>query len=140
MRSRVHPLLGALLALVLAGCSTTDSRIRAHQEAFDAYPESVQRNLRAGVIEVGYTPEMVEIALGEPDRKAEVVTGEWVAEVWTWWESSPGIGIGVGSWNALGSLGLGTGITVGERASREERAVVEFVSGRVRRFELADPR
>jgi hypothetical protein len=141
MRRSVHILLVMALALVLAGCSTPDSRIRERQAAFDRYPENVQQKLRAGTIEVGYTPEMVEIALGEPDRKAEVVTEDHVAEVWSWWTSSPGFGIGVGSFRALGSsVGIGTGVSVGGRSSREEAAVVEFVSGRVRRFEMAPAR
>jgi hypothetical protein len=141
MKSRVRVAFCMAVAVALAGCSTTGSRIREQQAVFDSYPEHVQLNLRAGNIEVGYTPEMVFIALGEPDRKAEVVTGEGASEVWTWWTRSPGIGFGLGSSRALGSsVGLGTGIAVGNRARREEQAVVEFVSGRVRRFEMLAPR
>lgn len=141
MKNWVRIAFCAAVAVALAGCSTTGSRIRAHQAVFDSYPESVQQNLREGIIEVGYTPEMVLIALGEPDRKADVVTGEAASEVWTWWRNSPGIGFGLGSWNSLGAnVGLGTGISVGDRARREEQAVVEFVSSRVRRFERLAPR
>jgi len=127
--------------LKLAGCSTTGSRIRERQALFDSYPEHVQQHLRDGIIEVGYAPEMVVIALGEPDRKLEVVTEDAVAQVWTWWKSSPRIAFGLGSWNYLGPhVGLGTGVSVGNRARREEKAVVEFRSGRVRRFEMLTPR
>jgi hypothetical protein len=128
----------ALLALL--ACSTTGSRIRRHQDAFDHYPERVQQNLRNGVIEVGYTPEMVFIALGEPDRKVDVVTGEVAAQVWTWWKSRPGIGVSLGGYNSLGSsVGLGTGMTLGEDSRREETAVVEFRGDRVHRFERLAP-
>ena len=126
-----------LLALALAGCNSTGSRIRQHRELFDSYPPEVQQNLRNGAIEPGYTPEMVVIALGEPDRKADVVTGEVAAQVWTWWRSSPGVGVTLGGWNTLGSrVGLGSGVSFGERPRREQRAVVEFRGGRVYGFEV----
>ena len=137
MQSRVRIAFCTAATLALLACSSTGSRIREHQDAFDRYPETVQQKLRNGVIEVGYTPEMVFIALGEPDRKVDVVTGEVAAEIWTWWKSSPGIGLSVGGWNSLGSnVGLGTGMTVGERSRREETAVVEFRRDRVHRFEM----
>ena len=136
---RSGPLLG--LALLLVACSSTGSRIRQHQTLFDSYPPHLQQNLRDGVIGVGYTPEMVHIALGEPDRKVDVVTGEAAAQVWTWWENSPGVGVSVGGWNSLGSnVGVGSGVSFGERPRREETAVVEFRDGRVHRFERPSPR
>lgn len=133
---------GALLALTmaLAGCNSTGSRIRQHQELFDSYPPQVRQNLRNGAIEPGYTPEMVLIALGEPDRKVDMARGEVAAQVWTWWRSSPGVGISLGGWNSLGShVGLGTGVTFGERSRREQAAVVEFRAGRVHGFEVPAP-
>lgn len=140
MGGRLRIALYTTLVLALAGCSTTNSRIRKHQETFDALPESVQQNLRRGSIDVGYTPEMVFIALGEPDRKVDVVSEDGMAQVWTWWRSTPGVGISLGGWNALGSnVGLGSGVSVGEPGRREQAAVVEFRSGRVRRFEALAP-
>jgi hypothetical protein len=137
MKNRVCAVFCIAAALTLAACSTTSGRIRERQEAFDRYPERIQHNLRSGIIEVGYTAEMVYIALGDPDRKAEVVTGESISEVWTWWRSSPGIAIGLGGWNSLGShVGLGTGVSFGERARREAEAVVVFRSGVVHLFEV----
>ncbi len=53
-------------ALALLACNTTGSRVRQHQEAFDARPPHVQHNLRNGVIEVEYAPEMLFIPLGAP--------------------------------------------------------------------------
>jgi len=141
MRGCVRIAFCTAVAVTLVACSTTGSRIRERQALFDSYPEHVQQNLRAGVIEVGYTPEMVLIAFGEPDQRREVVTGEGVAQVWTWWKSSPRVSFGVGSWNYLGGhVGLGTGFAVGDRARREEQAVVEFRSGRVHGFEVPAPR
>lgn len=141
MKNYVRVAFCTAVILALASCSTTGSRIRQHQVLFDSYPEHVQQDLRDGIIQLGYTPEMVFIAFGEPDRKREVVTGEGVAQVWTWWKSSPGLALGVGGWNYVGgNVGLGTGVSVGDRARREEKAVVEFRSGRVHRFEVPAPR
>jgi hypothetical protein len=130
-----------LLAAALAACSTIDSRIGRQQELFDSYPPNVQQNIRNGVIEVGYTPEMVVMALGEPDRKVEMQTQEGVAEVWTYRKSVPGFGVGMGSGGYVGSgVGIGTGVTVGEPARSEDRAVVEFWEGRVSRFQALAPK
>ncbi len=129
-------LLGAA-AIALAACSTTDSRIRRHQALFDGYPPEVQHNLRNGVIGIGYSPAMVLMALGKPDRRTEVQTGDGTAEIWTYRKSVPGFAIGMGSGGTISSrVGVGTHVTVGEPARSEDRAVVEFWQGRVSRFEL----
>jgi hypothetical protein len=131
--------LGAA-AIALAACSTTDSRIRRHQDLFDSYPPEVQRNLRRGAIEIGYTPEMVRMALGEPDRRTQVQDLDGASEIWIYRRSVPGFAVGMGSGGTLGSrVGVGTHVTVGEPARSEERAVVEFWEGRVSRFHLTSP-
>jgi len=134
-------LLAAGVGLALLACSTVDSRIARQQELFDGYPPDVQRNIRRGVIEVGYTPEMVTMALGEPDRKVEMQTEDGIAEVWSYRRSVPGFGVGMGTGGYVGSgVGIGTGVSVGEPARSEERARVEFFGGRVARFESVAPR
>ena len=128
-------------ALVLVACNTIDSRIGRQQALFDSYPPNVQQNIRNGVIEADYTPEMVVMALGKPDRKAEMQTQDGVAEVWTYRKSVPGFGVGMGSGGYVGSgVGIGTGVTVGEPARSEDRAVVEFWGGRVSRFQALAPK
>lgn len=134
-------LLAFGIALVLLACGTVDSRIARQQELFDGYPPDVQRNIRRGLIEVGYTPEMVVMALGEPDRKVEMQTEDGVAEVWSYRRSVPGFGVGMGTGGYVGSgVGIGTGVSVGEPPRSEERARVEFFGGRVTRFESVAPR
>ncbi len=129
-------LLGAA-AIALAACSTTDSRIRRQSALFDGYPPEIQHHIRNGVIEVGYSPEMVLMALGKPDRRTEVQTGDGTSEIWTYRKSVPGFAIGMGSGGTISSrVGVGTHVTVGEPARSEDRAVVEFWQGRVSRFEL----
>ena len=60
-------LAGAALWLA-AGCTTTESRIHDNQAAFDAWPADVREIVRAGHVGLGFTPEMVQVALGEADR------------------------------------------------------------------------
>jgi len=131
-----------LAALALAvGCATTEKRIESDQALFDSYEPAVQQNIRNGIIEVGYTPEMVEMALGEPDRKDHIEAPEGATEVWTYQKSRPGIGIGLGSGVGVGSrTGIGTGVSVGKPATKEDQAVVEFVDGRVVRFSTPSQR
>jgi hypothetical protein len=128
--------LGAAV-IALAACSSTDSRIRDHQALFDGYPPEVQHNIRSGLIEIGYTPEMVLMALGKPDRRSEVQTGDGAAEIWTYRKSVPGFSVGMGSGGYVSSrVGVGTHVTMGEPARSEDQAVVEFWQGRVSRFEI----
>jgi hypothetical protein len=131
--------VGASIALM--ACSTTGSRIRSQQELFDSYPAEVQQNIRKGEIDVGYSQEMVEMALGKPDRKVEMQTEDGITEVWTYRKSVPGFSVGMGSGSYIGSgVGIGTGVAVGEPARSEDRAVVEFWKGRVARFRAVAPR
>src|SRR5687768_8091252 len=57
--------LAIVLLLFAAGCSTPASRISRHQEAFSEWPEAIQEKVRAGQIDLGFTPEQVRVALGD---------------------------------------------------------------------------
>jgi hypothetical protein len=133
-RRRALVALGAA-ACALIACSTIGSRIKEHQALFDSYPPEVQDKILAGNIEVGFTPEMVEMAWGEPYRKDQVTGEDFVAEVWTWSRSVPGVGVGMGTGGYYGgNVGIGTGVLVGDSAHREDRAQVEFRNGKVVTF------
>lgn len=58
-----------LLPLLLSACvSTPASRIAEHQDYFDSLPVAAQARIRSGQIDVGFTPDMVRLAFGEPSR------------------------------------------------------------------------
>lgn len=81
----MKPLLTVLLsvaALSLAGCSTIDKRIAEKSAAFATYPAEVQAKLREGVVEIGYTPDQVYIALGKPDDRRERITAQGRELTW----------------------------------------------------------
>ncbi len=79
-------LLSALLAvLFLAACSTPrERRIRQNAAVVNSLDQNTQVKISAGVIEVGFTEQMVMIALGQPDRKSEKVSESGKETTWTY--------------------------------------------------------
>lgn len=72
----------ALPLLLLAGCATTERRIQQNQELFDSLPVAHQARIRGGQVDLGFTPDMVRIALGEPQRKLRRHDAGGDAEIW----------------------------------------------------------
>lgn len=107
MKTYLIPLL--LSAAVLSGCATVDSRIRKNQAAFDSWPAQVQAFVRAEKVDIGFTPDQVRVALGDPDRIYTRKSNEGEAEVWAYFDHSPrfSIGLGVGSGGYGSSVGGG---------------------------------
>jgi hypothetical protein len=60
--------LGAAALLVAAGCSTPASRIKANPEAFARLNAEHKVLVQSGQIALGFEPEAVRLALGDPDR------------------------------------------------------------------------
>ncbi len=71
-----------LLLLGLAGCSTFEKRAEERASTYAALDVEVQDKLRQGIVEIGYTPDMVYIALGKPDSKTERTTAEGSNVTW----------------------------------------------------------
>jgi hypothetical protein len=125
----------AMAALMLAGgcTSTPASRIPNHQAAYNAWPAEVQREVSAGRIAVGYLPEMVRVALGEPDGVFTVVDiANGPVETWSYLDHSPSWSIGVGVGGGNGSTSIGTGVGFSSRNwGPNEKTRVVFEHGRV---------
>jgi len=123
------------LALAFAGCSTPDSRIEKNSAAFAGYPPAVQAKIRAGEIEVGYTSDMVQLALGKPDRVIRRRTAAGESEVWIYADKSPtfsfGVGIGGGGHHSGGGVAVGAS-TDGDQ---DDRLRVVFDAGKVTAIE-----
>lgn len=81
MKKRI---LLALFAGILAGCATPESRIKKNPAAFNALPPAVQENVRQGRIDLGYSKDAVELALGAPNRKYTRKTADRLTEVWSY--------------------------------------------------------
>ena len=68
--------------LLLAGCASPARRIQQNQELFDSFPVASQARIRGGQIDLGFSPDMVRIALGEPQRKLLRRAPDGDAECW----------------------------------------------------------
>jgi hypothetical protein len=71
-----------LAFVLLAGCSTINSRIKDNAAYFNSLPIESQERLRKGVVEVGDTSEMVFIAMGAPNEKRSSRSATRDAETW----------------------------------------------------------
>jgi hypothetical protein len=81
---RIMILPAVLIAALLSGCSTPASRIRENPELFAQIPPAQQDLIRQGAVALGFTAEMVRLALGEPDRFAERTGSDSPSEVWSY--------------------------------------------------------
>lgn len=120
-----------LSALVFAGCSTPDSRIQKNVAAFSSYSPEVQARIRAGEVDVGFTPEMVQMAFGKPDRVFRRQTEDGESESWSYHDKAPVIGfsVGVGGGGRHSGGGVAVGGTTG--GDQGERLRVHFQDGKV---------
>ncbi|HEX2852383.1 MAG TPA: hypothetical protein VHO24_04025 [Opitutaceae bacterium] len=122
-----------------AGCSTPASRISRHKEAFSEWPAAIQEKVRAGQIDLGFTPEQVRVALGDPARTFTRTDNDGASEVWVYRGREPRFSIGVGMGTSRGSTGFGGGVGVGTGGQRdsEDATRVVFAGGRVSTVETA---
>jgi len=128
-----HPILlfaTGLLVLFFSACSTPDKRISDRRAEFEKYPPDIQQKIRAGQVNVGFTQEMVLMALGEPARRFTRKTEAGDTEVWSYHDNSPqfSFGFGVGSSSRHSAVGGGVGVTTGGY-DPDEKVRVEFRSG-----------
>jgi len=72
MKTRLLPALfaGAVL-MFAAGCQTVQTRINQKPEAFARLDAATQAKIRQGIIERGYTEDLVWLALGKPAQRHE---------------------------------------------------------------------
>ena len=69
-------------ALVLSGCSTTETRISDHPEIFQTLSPRDQELVKAGKIREGMSHNAVWVAWGSPDQKATGVARGNPVETW----------------------------------------------------------
>ena len=74
----------AALAVALSGCSTPARRIAREPEVFASFPPEIQAQVREGRVALGFTRDMVRLALGPPDRTYRRTTAGGTREVWAY--------------------------------------------------------
>jgi hypothetical protein len=84
---------GLIAVFALAGCATPEARIQKNPELFASLAASDQQAIKEGRAALGFTPEMVKLALGDPDRVLTRTDASGVSEVWryTTYESADGL-------------------------------------------------
>ncbi|HEY4302193.1 MAG TPA: hypothetical protein VGM73_15060 [Candidatus Didemnitutus sp.] len=82
MKTRLLTLALSAAVLLAAGCQTVDSRIKEKPDVFAHLDPETQAKIKQGIIDIGFTEDMVYIALGAPDRKRETVTAKGHTTTW----------------------------------------------------------
>lgn len=133
----LRPLALVASLLFLAGCaSTPDQRIGRAQAEYNQLPPTVQQQIRAGQVDIGFTETMVWMALGEPARKVERVSAEGVTQVWYYARQAPRMTFGFGFGSYGRRSGFGTSVSTSTGGYYDDEAMrVEFIGGRVTRVE-----
>jgi hypothetical protein len=72
------------LACFLVSCASPEYRIKKNPDLFATFPPEVQEKVRNGQIDLGYTPEMVTMALGAPNHTYNRTTREGSVDVWSY--------------------------------------------------------
>jgi hypothetical protein len=97
MKIHTRRILLGLAALVagigLTACNTFQSRARERSATFEALDPGTQQRLQQGKIDIGDTPDMVYIALGQPDQRRTVTTADGQQDTWiyrTYWQEYEG--------------------------------------------------
>ena len=129
MTTSLRRLLIAAALVLLAGCATPASRISSHQSAFDQWPAEVREQVRAGRIDVGFTAEMVQVALGDADRKSTRTTAKGTSEVWAYFDHSPKFSIGLGVGSSSGSTAYGGAVAVGNSGFLDDEVLRVILEG-----------
>jgi len=122
-----------LSVLLLAGCvSTPAERIARDRPAFESWPANVQSLVQAGQIAIGFTPDQVRMALGEPGRITVRTTAAGTNEIWSYVRHRPRFSLGIGVVGGGGGTRVGgaTEMTSGGPYGRDRIRVI-FEGGRV---------
>ena len=134
---RILQILTATLLLLFtaAGCATTpQARIEKNRAAFDSYSAEVQEKIRAGNVDLDFTPPMVRFALGEPERELRRASAAGEEDVWVYRRTAAGFGFGLGIGG--GRTGYGAGVSLSTATNNDEDAMrVIFREGKVTAIE-----
>jgi len=136
MKTRVAlAVVMAMAAMMTGGCrSTPEKRIAKNEAVFATMSPQAQEAVRAGRVEVGFTPVQVELAKGKPDRVVRRTTAKGESQSWIYEKRRSGLGFGIGVGGGSGGLGGGVGVGTSTRGS-DVGYVVNFTDGVVSSME-----
>jgi len=137
MRLPLFLLPASLAGLFLAGCvaSTPQTRISDNRTLYASFPSEVQRKVSAGEVDIGFTEEMVGLAMGKPGRKLTRSDETGEAEVWIYYKRKPKVSLGFGvSSGGYGGVGTGVSMSTANNPEDEVRRII-FHEGKVTAIE-----
>lgn len=67
---------------LLTGCQSVESRIKEKPDVYAKLDAATQAKVKQGIIELGYTEDVVYLALGAPDHKRESVSPTGTKITW----------------------------------------------------------
>lgn len=78
---------------VLAGCATPQTRIDRNPQIFSSLSPTDQELIKQGKVAVGFTPDEVKLALGDPDRIYVRTDSNGTNETWSYvtYETDDGV-------------------------------------------------
>jgi len=76
--------LAVTAGLFLAGCATPETRIRQNPAAFDRATPAQQELIKQGKVAIGFDEELVQLALGVPDRTRERIDEHGKQVIWSY--------------------------------------------------------
>lgn len=69
---------------LLAACATPQARIERNLEYFNTLGSTEQALIKEGKVAVGFTPEMVKLAVGDPDQRWARTDAAGRSEIWSY--------------------------------------------------------
>ena len=76
--------LAVIAGLFFAGCSTPATRIQQNPAAFDRATPAQQELIKQGKVAIGFDEELVQLALGVPDRRRERIDAQGKKIIWSY--------------------------------------------------------
>jgi len=119
-------ILMIVVAATFAGCASTPAeRIKANPQLFASIAPKDQQLIQQGQVAIGFTPNMVLLALGEPDAVTRHTDANGSTEIWRYQNIDPNT-------NATVYMGWGWPNTYWDwQPARTDFLRVSFGNGRV---------
>ncbi|MDA0348510.1 MAG: hypothetical protein O3C43_16085 [Verrucomicrobia bacterium] len=73
-----------VLALILAGCNSTEYRVKKQPERFAALTPGEQSAVQNKTLDIGHSAEVVYFIMGDPNRKQRQIKDGVNKEVWVY--------------------------------------------------------
>ncbi|MCU0792021.1 MAG: hypothetical protein MUE42_04045 [Opitutaceae bacterium] len=127
-------LVAAAVVWLLAACATPSARIKRNQEVFDQLAPAEQALIREGKVAIGFTQDMVRLAVGDPDQRWTRTDAAGRSELWTYstYDTNLGAPLYRGYYHrSLGGYPIYGDALYSANARAREVFKVTFVDGKV---------